>query len=1068
MKPNQLNEIWRLRRHASVFLLSGALLGTSYPALANKKPNESISVNQERIVLSGTVKDSNGALAGVTIASVSDNNTKTLTDDNGSFKLTVAAGSSVSFSLIGYETVYHTVPQNGRMDVLMKASTADLEEVVVTALGIKKERKSLGYAVQEVKGEDLVKAREPNAINSLTGKVAGLTITPSADLFGDPGVYLRGRSGVLFVVDGVPMSSDSWNLSPDDIESYSVLKGANAAALYGQRGINGALVITTKKGSKDRDRGFSVEFNSSAQLQTGFNAIPTAQTEYGPGSNYKYAFKDGKGGGTNDHDYNIWGPRFEGQPITQYNSPVDPETGALVPLPWLARGKDNLKNFLRDGLLSTNNVAIATSSERGSMRMSLSQMFQKGQMPNTKLGSTNFSMNGTLKAGEKMTFDAAVNYNRQYTPNYPSLGYGPNNMIYLMQVWGGADYDVNDLRDYWQPGKENIQQYNREYTIYNNPWLISHENLRSYHKEDVYGYAQMNYKFSDDLIFNFRTNVSSWNRIRTTQYPISGDFYEPYRRVGGYSETYDKFWENNTEVSLSYTTQFNKLGFKTSGFANLRTLGVNSLHGTTAGGLVVPGVYSLGNTVEKSLPSNDRATRQVASVYGLVDLDYDNFVFLNMTGRFDRSSTMPKKNNTYFYPSASLSVVLSEVLPLPTAMNFWKMRGSYANVAQDLVSENSPYDIYKLYPQYSAYGTRWEDMVGVGYSGVMYNPDILPSRVKTFELGTEFRFFGNRAGVDVAYFRNVEGPGIVNVGVSPSSGITSIQKNAYTYLRKGWEITVDGTPVRTEDFNWTVVANWSTNHLWLKEIDGVLERDGMTKVGDRADGYFITDFQRDENGNMLVGSNGLPAYNPYQTRIGYHDNDFVLSLNNSFRYKNWGMNFQFDGRFGGKISNFVDSYQWSSGTAPGSANEYRYLDWQHVDDPNWKGTVMTDGQMIIKGQLNTDQDGNVISDTREFGPNNVPVLWQAWARDFPRSSYELARSRTFVKLREVVISYNAPKEWLQRSKFIQTLGVSLVGRNLLYFTGKGTKNMDLDQFQGGASFQTPSVKSFGLNINATF
>lgn len=1068
MKTKNSNDNWRLRQNTSAWLLAGVLLTTPFAQTAFGDTISNAHVIQQNVELSGVVRDSNGLLSGVTVTSVADGKRTTVSNEAGVYKLSVPAGSMVTFALIGYDSLTLPAPANGRLDVTLLASTEDLEEVVVTALGIKKERKSLGYSVQEVKGEDLVKAREPNAINSLTGKVAGLTITPSANLFGDPGVYLRGRSGVLFVVDGVPISSDSWNLSPDDIESYSVLKGANAAALYGQRGINGALVITTKKGSKDKDRGFSVEFNSSTQLQTGFNAIPDAQTEYGPGSGYKYSFEDGKGGGVNDHDYYIWGPRFEGQLIPQYNSPKDPTTGELVPIPWEARGKDNLKNFLRDGLLSTNNVAIATSGERGSMRMSLSQMFQKGQMPNTKLGSTNFAINGTLKAGEKLTFDASVNYSRQYTPNYPSLGYGPNNMIYLIQVWGGADYDINDLRNYWEPGKENIQQYNREHTIYNNPWLVSYENLRSYHKQDVYGYAQMNYKFNDQLVFNFRTNVSSWDRVRTVRYPMSANFYDPFTRVGGYSETFDKFWENNTELSLSYANQFDKLGFKASGFANLRTLGVNSLHGTTAGGLVVPGVYDLSNSVEKSIPVNDRAMRQVGSVYGLIDLDYDNFLYLNLTGRFDRSSTMPKKQNTYFYPSASLSLVMSELLPMPSSMSFWKMRGSYANVAQDLVNESDPYNIYKLYPQYSAYGTRWDNKVGVNYSGVMYNPDIMPSRVKTFELGTEFRFFGNRAGLDVAYYRNVEGPGIVNVAVSPSSGVNSIQKNAYTYVRKGWEITVDGTPVKISDFSWNVAANWSMNHRWLDEIDGVLQRDGMIKVGDRADGYFIYNFQRDANGEVLVGANGRPAYNPYQSQIGYHDNNFVLSLNNSFRYKNWGINFQVDGRFGGKISNYVDDYQWNTGTGPQTANGYRYLDWQNVDNADWKGSVMTDGQKIVKGQLNTDQDGVVISDTREYAPNDVPVLWQTWARDYHRGGYELARSRTFLKLREVVISYNAPKEWIKKTGFIQSFGVSLVGRNLLYFTGRGTRNMDLDQFIGSASFQTPSVKSFGLNINATF
>jgi len=1016
--------------------------------------------------VTGTVRNEKGEpVAGVSVT-VKGQQSGGVTDANGGFKMEVSSNAMLVFSFLGYETKEVSVTESNVLNVQLSPQVSKLDEIVVTALGIKKEKKALGYAVQEVKGEALVKAREPNGISALTGKVSGLTITPSSNLFGDPGIYLRGRSGVLIVIDGVPVSSDSWNLSPDDIASYSVLKGANAAALYGQRGINGALVITTKKGGT-AGKGFLVEFNSSNQLQTGFNAIPKAQTEYGPGDNFEYAFKDGWGGGINDNDYNIWGPKFEGQLIPQYNSPIDEKTGELIPIPWLARGKDNLTNFLRNGFLTTNNLAISTSSEVGEIRMSLSQNYQRGQVPNTKLGSTNFNISGGLNAGKKMRFEANINYNRQYTPNYPNMGYGPMNYIYLMQVWGGADYDVNDLRNYWQPGKEGIQQYNREYTIYNNPWLVAYENLRSYHKEDVYGHVLMNYKINDAFTFNVRTNVSSWNRKRTTKYPLSADFYEP-RRVGGYEETMDNFWENNTEASLSYQKKFGDIGFKGSAFGNLRTVSVNSLYGSTKGGLIVPGVYDLSNSVEQYQPQNDKAMRQVASVYGFTDLDYKNFLFLNLTGRFDRSSTMPKAKNTYFYPSASLSAVLSEMIQMPKVVSLLKLRGSYANVASDLVSESDPYNIYKLFPEYSAYGTRWDNMVGVDYSGVLYNNQILPSRVKTYELGMETKLLNGRLGFDLAYFRNVEGPGIVDVSVSSSSGVTGIQKNAYTYIRKGFELTVEGTPVRSSDFVWNVTANWSTNHRWLKEIDGILQRDGMIKIGDRVDGYFITDFQRDEQGKMIVGTNGLPAYNPYTSKIGFNDNNFVLSLNNSFKYKDFGLSFQFDGRFGGLISNYVDSYQWSSGTALESANEYRDLDWKNRDNSDWRGSVMSDGLKVVSGQLNTDQDGNITSDTRKFAPNDVPVLWQTWARNYYRSGDMLARSRTFVKLREFILSYQVPTNILSGSKLFKSASVSLVGRNLLYFTGKGTKNMDLDQFIGAASFQTPSVKSFGLNINATF
>eukprot|EP01133_Synstelium_polycarpum_P002692 gene2692-3111_t len=1015
----------------------------------------------------GRITDAYGAVPGATVINKTMGKS-TATDLKGYFTLPADIGNTIEIRSIGYVTKQVKLENSASLNIVLQSDSRSLNDVVVTALGIRKDKKAVGYAVQEVKGSELVKAREPNGINSLTGKVAGLTITPSSNLFGDPGIYLRGQSGVLIVVDGVPISSDSWNLSPDDIESYSVLKGANAAALYGSRGQKGAILITTKKGTAI-DKGFKVEFNSSTQLQTGYNAIPGYQTSYGAGDNFKYAFKDGKGGGINDNDYFVWGPRFEGQLITQYNSPVDPVTKALVPVPWTAKGKDNLKNFLRDGILSTNNIAISTKSEVGEMRLSLSQMFQKGTVPNTKLGSTNFNFSGGLNAGKKVRFEANINYNRQVTPNYPDANYGPNSYVYLMNIWGGADFDVRDLRNYWKPGQEGIQQYNREYTIYNNPYFTAYENLHSYAKDDLYGHILMKYDLTDKLNFNLRTNVSTWNRSRTKQIPVSGNFYnDGVNQVGGYQEIYDKFWENNTEASLSYSDKFKDFGFKSSVFGNLRSVKVSSLSASTNGGLIVPGVYDLANTVLPSVPVNDFGQRQVASAYGLIDVDYKNYLFLNLTGRYDKSSTLPKKHNAYFYPSASLSAVVSQMVELPKAISYLKVRGSYANVASDLVDEAYQYDIYKLNPTYTPYSTRWNNNTGVTYSGVLTNPDILAARVKTTEVGLEARFLNNRLGFDAAAFYNVEGPKIVNVDVSPASGVTSTQKNAFTYIRKGLELTIDANPVKSADFSWNIVANWSTSHRWLNKIDGVLNRDGLIKIGDRADGYFITDFQRDANGKMIVGTNGLPALNPYKTRMGYSDNDFVAGMNNSFKYKNISFSFQLDGRFGGKIANVVDDSQWNSGTAPASDSPYRLLDWQNRANTTWKGSVMTDGLKIVSGALNTDQDGNVISDTRIFAANDVPVLYQTWARNFNRSNYELMRSRTYVKLREVVLTYTFSKRFLERTKIVHGASVSLVGRNLLYFTGKGTRNMDLDQFIAGGSLQTPSVKSFGLNLNVTF
>ena len=993
-------------------------------------------------------------------------------DHSGKFVIDAHIGDTLRIGYMGYLPKVFIVGNQPSSVISLIPNQQSLNEVVVTALGIKKEKQAIGYSVQEIKGKDMVKAREPNAISGLAGRVSGLTITPSTNLFGDPGITLRGRSNILIVVDGMPINTDSWNLSPDDIESYSVLKGANAAALYGNRGQNGAIVITTKR-AKSQDKGFQVEFNSSTQLQTGYNAIPKIQTEYGPGSNYQYAFKDGRGGGINDNDYNIWGPRFEGQLIPQYNSPIDPKTGQLIPLPWEARGKDNLKKFLQNGLLSTNNIAISTKNDHGDLRLSASQMFQRGTTPNTKLGSTNINLTGGINAGSKLRFDASINYNKQYSPNYPNIAYGPNSPIYILTLWGAADYDIDDLRNYWQPGKENVQQYNREYTIYDNPWMTAYENLRTYDKDDIYGYVLANYKLNDQLSLNARTSASTWNRNRTIKIPISANLYN-YNiggsRVGGYQETYDTFWENNTEVSLKYQNRIaENIGFSGSVFGNLRTVSVKSLFARTDRGLTVPSVYDLSNSIMPTVSTNDRALRQVGSVYGFMDIDYKSMLFLNLTGRFDKSSTMSVKNNTYFYPSASLSVVISQMVTLPKVISALKIRGAYANVASDFVNESAQYDIYKLLPAYSNYGRWANSMTGVTYTDVLPNPDLVAERVKTAEIGLETRLFNNRLGFDFAFFRNLEGPRIIELATSVTSGVRARQTNGLTLLRKGLELSIDGTLIQQKDFSWNVMVNASTNHAWLHDIDGHQTRSGNVRVGERWDGYYVNDFQRDEKGMPIVGTNGLPAYNPYVSRIGYSDNKFTASISNSFRYRDFSFSFLVDGRFGGLIKNVQDAKQWGSGTHPESANEYRLKDWENRDVKDYKGTVMTNGLKIVKGQLNTDQDGKIISDTREFAPNDISVLWQNWATNYYQSGPITAKSRTFVKLREIVFSYNVPANLLKNSRFFRSASVSVVGRNLLYFTGKGTQNMDLDQFTSASSdYQTPSVKSFGLNLNATF
>lgn len=1018
--------------------------------------------------VTGTVTDANHQpLQGVTIRVKSSGKLST-TDQQGHFTVHAPANAVLVASYVGFTTQEINIGARSGINIFLQAETDALDEVVVTALGIKKEKKKVGYAVQEVKGEELVKAREPNVINSLAGKVAGLRIATSTNLFGDPGIALRGK-GTIIVVDGVPINSDSWNLSADDIESFSVLKGPTAAALYGSLGVNGAIQITTKKGSKNK-RGYSVEFNSSTQVQTGFNAVPKLQTEYGPGSNFQYAYKDGKGGGINDADYDVWGPRFEGQLITQWNSQVDPATGALIPLPWLARGKDNLKNFLRNGLLSTNNVAISANNDKGDIRFSMSQLYQRGMVPNTQLNSTNINLSGGLNINSKLRLETNINYNKQYTPNYPRFAYQPASPIYTMMVWGAADYDVRELRDYWQPGKIGTQQKNVENYQYSNPWFTAYEQLQSYYKDDIYGYAMLKYKVNANLDMHFRTNVSTNYLNRSNRFPISTSQYNGdggYFQKGGYNEYFNYLWENNTDILVNYNKRLSAdFSLKASAGANLFTRKTTYLYSHTNNGLLVPQLWTVQNSVDPPSTETSKSAFQRKSVYAYADLDYKQMLFLGLTGRMDQSSTLPQAHNTYFYPSVSLSALVSEMVHLPSFISYAKLRASYVKVGSD----GSDQGYYNLAPTYST-GTRWNGNPSLYYSGILYDPNISPEFNKAFEFGTELRFLKNRIGLDVTYFRNLEGPKIFYLPLSNTTGAASLQKNGLAYTRKGVEITLNATPIKQKNFSWDLSLNWSTYQLYLQSVYDTLKSYQRINIGDRADALFLNDFQKSADGQIIYNAgNGRALFNSYTTMAGYSNNKWIASLQNTFKYKHLSVSFMLDGRYGGSLVNYLSQKQWQAGAHIDAANQYRLADWNNRATAGYAGTYVGQGVNVTGGSLVVDGNGNVISDSRTYKPNATTIKWESFAKGYWGSSIANLVDKSYLKLREVIISYQVPQSLLNKQKFFNAASISVVGRNLWYFAkDKNARNIDLDQWTGtGTDLETPSVKSFGVNLNLTF
>ncbi len=1028
---------------------------------------------------------SNRPIAGATIA-VQNTSTATSSDANGEFSIPAAKGNQLQITFIGFSNKIIEVTGNEFLSIQIAPASIQLNEVVVTALGIKKETKRLGYSVQEVKGADLIKAREPNAINGLVGKVAGLSVGASAEILGRPQVLLRGGALNFFVVDGIPINSDTWNISPDDIESYTVLKGPTAAALYGNRAINGAIIISTKKGTKDR-RGYSIEFNSSAMFERGFNAIPKVQDEYGPGDHGRYAFVDGRGGGLNDGDYDVWGPKFEGQLIPQYDSPVDPVTGARKGTPWLARGKDNLKRFLQTGLLTTNNIAVSASSAKSDLRFSFTHTYQKGIVPNTRLGSFNFNTSLAHNFSDKLRFEANVNYNRQSTPNIPDVVYGPNSIIYNIILWGGADWDIDDMRNYWQPGKEGVQQIYAEYQRYNNPWFMSKEWLRGHYKNDFYGYTTLSYKFNKNLEVIGRVSATTYDLLRTEKLPYSATSYGREEARGDYREDIRKLFESNNELLLKYNKTFFK-DLNVSGLigGNIRNMRFNSTFAST-NYLNVPGIYTFANTRNPIIASNFFSEMLVTSVYASLDLSYKNYINISSTLRTDKSSAIPgAKPGTY--PSVAVSTVLSDYVMLPNAISFLKLKGSYANVREGGTSSyigpasypvgyGSAYTTSYDGPTYTlvnkVYNTRldYNNTSAAYYTDNLYD-DIQTAARTNYEGGFDIRFLKNRISLDAIYFSYIDGPQIFRNPISQTTGYTALFINAAKYATRGYEVALNGNPVKSKNFSWDVLLNWSTYKQTYLELpaDSILVGDLYVKKGDRLDIYQGQSFARTPDGQIINDAGGRPLRYPKNQLLGYSNPDWIWGLTNKFRYKNFNLIVQVDGRVGGTMENYIRRQSFRGGrhieTTQGELGVARYQDYLGNKTYVGEGVKITSGTPVyhpVTGVITNFKD-------LTFTPNDIKTFAQDYISRYNSTAEGNLMSKTFSKVREITFGYNLPADILGNS-FIRSASISFVGRNLFYITDRKHKDVDIDQYAGSqnsSNLQTPTVKRYGVNLNITF
>lgn len=1021
----------------------------------------------------GKVSDVSGqGLPGVTVL-VLGTTTGTVTDFEGNYSIEVPDNGVLVFSFIGF--LQKEVPINGQsiINVTLQEDTKSLDEVVVTAIGIKQQKKKLGYATQEVDTGVLSESRTMNLGNALSGQVAGLTVTNPTGMFQSPSFNLRGKSP-LIVLDGVPVESDLMDISADDIESINVLKGGTASALYGARGKNGAILITRKNASKE---GLTVNFSTSNMITAGFTVYPETQTEYGNGSNGLYEFWDGADGGISDGDM-MWGPKFvPGLKVRQWDSPIrDKVTGEeiewygnvagtiyddksryeRVPTDWVRH--DNLKDFLRTGIVTKNDFSIAYQGSRAQLYFSGNYAYQKGQVPNTSLNSGGINFNSSFKLTDNLQLDATLSYNKVYSPNFPRYGYGPKNHMYTILIWMGDDVNGKNLRDHmYVPGLEGYRQANYNYAWYNNVYFAAYELNQIHNRNVLDGKIKLNYQITPNFSIQGRVSARERRLFEDLQSPKSYMNYGDSRN-GDY-----KMW-NNAQLNLDtdvLATYSNDLSEQVSFSINA---GASSFYRTwqqefaSTDGLIVPWVYSLSNTQGPVQATNYFEEKAIRSVYGSANLDLWQSVFLNFTARNDWSSTLPSSTNSYFYPSASLSAMLSEFITLPKAMDYLKAYTSWAQVSSDL----SPYSIYATYNKGVTYGS----IPSVYYPSGIINPEIMPEKSTSFEAGLSTSLFQKRLSLEGTYYRILDENQIIDLSISEASGFASRKVNGNEYVTNGLEVMADLNVVETQNFKWNMGINWSRNVRKITDIYGG-GKFGNLRVGDRADAYYATVWQKSADGKVILdANNGLPTRDPYPTKIGHFDPSWRLGLQNRFNIGDFNIAVDVDGSWGGLLRSLTIEKMWWGGKHP---NSVLHRDAEYAAG---KPVYIPDGVVVTGGELVRDVDGNVITDTRTYEPFSKAVSWQTWSQIYPYQAqvtededpfFANVFDRSYFKLRRLSVGYDLLK-LLPSEKFKQ-LNFSVYGYNLLMW--KKLPYLDPD-YGDDDNLQDPSARYVGFTLQASF
>lgn len=987
------------------------------------------------INISGTVSDDEGSpLIGVNVQ-IKGTNQGTSTDFDGKFTINdINENAILVFSYIGYQTV--EIPLNGRssLEVTLLSDSKLLDEVVVTALGIEREEKSLGYSIQKVGGDAVQTVKGVDIATSLTGKVAGLWIQNSTEFNEEPDIRLRGVKNPLVVIDGVPYGNMGFsNISPDDIESIEVLKGATAAALYGSRGGSGAIIITTKSG------GNGISVNSNNMFFGGYLALPEVQTSYSAGL-----------GGVYDPTDYVWGGKLDnGTIVQQWN----PETKQIEEMELASRGKNNFQDFLEPGIVSNTNVSLARSGDIGSIRASMTHIYNKGQYPNLNLNSLNFTLGGKLNIGENLEIRGQMGYNRRIAPQTTGAGYGDQGYIYQILMWTGPEYNLSKYRDYWLVPDESQNWHYRAW--YDNPYLIAYEKLRGIDNSMLNGNLTASYKVLSNLKLTFRYGYDFYNNEINKRNPPGINSTRGWHALGLYSQDLSKGYSMNGDVLLEYKQDLSKwMDMKIITGSSIYKYEDEYSYAATRGGLVIPGFYSLRNSIERPDASSSIGRKQVNSIFATGTFSFFDAFYLDIAGRNDWSSSLPESTRSFFYPSVGTSVVPSEFLNLPDWLDFWKLRGSWTISKQDLA-------VFATNQSYAINSGVWDGLNTSSYPSTIRGGDVDPETTRTWEIGTAAYLFDKSLVADFTYY-NVYNYNIQrSATISSASGFNSTLVNIdETYERRGFEISLDASVINKDRFKWNVITNWAKTHLYYKSLDPVYSADNLwTRAGERVDTYTGRNWSYDPNGNLIHQANGLPLREDYTTLWGYSDPDFIWGLTNSFEWGPFNFHLSFDGRVGGLLENYSSQKMWDTGSHPDSDNEWRY-----DEVVNGNISFVGEGVQIASGDVVYDNYGQIIEDSRTYAPNDTKVSYETYARRYGDGRFG-ASNPTFLKLREVSIGYTLPRELAERWG-LGTTNISLTSQNVLLWA-KEFRMADPD-WNSDTQLTSPSVRYIGVNMRIHF